>query len=98
MQRGPYLSTTALGQSQALDLSLQGAQLLPDSSFPSIQRLLHLFLTIKVILKALLLHLTDLCVAVILQIGQTALEAIQDVRSHSSQLDVEDLVQRSAGA
>lgn len=93
-----YLSTAALSESQALNLSLQRAQLLPEPGLSSFQRLLHLLLTIDVIPVALPLHLPNLRVAVALQAGQTALKAVQDLGPHSGQLDVQDVVQMSGGA
>lgn len=93
-----YLSTAALSESQALDLSLQRAQLLSDPSLSSIQRLLHLLLAVHVLPVALLLHLPNPRVTVALQTAQTALKAIQDLSPHVSQLGVQDLVQMNSGA
>lgn len=93
-----YLSTAALGQSQALDLSLQGAQLLPEPGLPSVQTLLHLLLAIHVLPVALALHLPHLLVTVVLVARQTALEAIQDLSPHAIQLGVQDLIEMSGGA
>ena len=93
-----YLSTAALSESQALDLSLQRAQLLPEPGLSSIQSLLHLLLTVHVLLVALVLHHPDLLVAVVLHTAQTTLKAVQDLSPHAGQLDVQDLVDISGGA
>ncbi|TNN44618.1 hypothetical protein EYF80_045188 [Liparis tanakae] len=89
----------ALRERQALDLSLQRAQLLPDAGLPSVQRLTHLLAAVQVLAAALALHRPHLLVAVALQAGEAALEAVQDLGPHPGQPGVQDLLQvrRRAG-
>ena len=94
----PYLSAAALRQGESLDLSLQGPQLLPDPRLPPVQRLLHLLLPAHVLPVALSLHLPDPLLALALQGGQPALEAVQDVSPDGGQPGVQQLLYEGRGA
>ncbi|KAG7228228.1 hypothetical protein INR49_009088 [Caranx melampygus] len=61
-------------------------------------RLLHLLLTIHVLPVALLLHLPNLPVTVVLQTSQTTFKAIQDFSAHVRQSGVNNLIDMSSGA